>query len=87
MDPPILNMDKIFRSFENHHQAERAALEDDQRLDYRERFQAFMQLMAPFYAASSGFQRIYRVDDLKQRKIRDDWRLRPQPVPESPRDG
>ena len=34
-----------------------------------------MQIMAPYYAASPGFQRFYRVDDFRQRTVCDDWGL------------
>ncbi len=76
-------MEKIFRTFENHLQAERASWEDDLSLTYQQRFEAFMQLMAPYYAASAGFQRVYRTDDLGQRTVRDDWGLRIQSLPQS----
>ena len=76
-------MEKIIREFSNHRDADRAAGEDDNALSYLQRFDAFMQLMAPYYAASPGFQRIYRTDDLRERTIRDDWGLRLQPLSES----
>ncbi|APZ95945.1 hypothetical protein Fuma_05608 [Fuerstiella marisgermanici] len=74
-------MERILRTFENHADAEQAASDDDDHLTISQRFEVFMQLMAPYYAASTGFQRIYRVDDFHRRTVRDDWRLCLQPVP------
>lgn len=79
-------MDKSIRTFENFEQAELAERADDDQLSYRDRFRNFMQLMAPYYAASPGFQRVYRVDDLYERSICDDWGLRLQPLSEPPSD-
>ena len=76
-------MEKILREFNNHEEADRAARCDDDALSCLQRFEAFMQLMAPHYAASSGFQRIYRVDDFRERTVRDDWGLRIQPLSKS----
>ena len=76
-------MEKVLRQFDSHIEANRAELLDDNLCTYEERFQAFMQLMVPYYRASSRFQRVYRVDDLKQRSVRDDWGLRLQFVSES----
>ena len=80
-------MEKSLRSFENFEQAENAELADDDQLSYQDRFRNFMQLMAPFYAASPGFQRVYRVDDLDQRSVCDDWGIRIQPVSKPLSDG
>ena len=73
-------MEKILRIFESHSDAEHAAREDDSGLTYQDRFDAFMQIMAPYYAASPGFQRVYRVDDFRQRTVCDDWGLRQNKV-------
>ena len=80
-------MEKILRSFENHADAEHAAREDDNALTYQERFAAFMTIMAPYYATAGRLQRVYRVDDLHQREIRDDWRLCVQSISQSESDG
>lgn len=79
-------MERIFRSFSSHEEAEASARADDNALTYQERFDAFMQLMAPYYAVPPGFQRIYRVDAIGQRSVRDDWGVRIQPLPESSSD-
>jgi hypothetical protein len=79
-------MEKILRLFENPQAADEACREDNMQLTYQQRFDAFMLLMAPYYAASPRLQRIYRVDDLHQRKIRDDWGIRLQSVPKSKSD-
>ncbi len=75
-------MDKSIRVFESFEQAELAERADDEQLSYQDRFRNFMQLMAPYYAASPGFQRVYRVDDLYERSVCDDWGLRIQPLSE-----
>ena len=80
-------MEKILRVFENHQAAEEANREDNTQLTYQQRFDAFMLLMAPYYAASSRLQRVYRVDDLHQRKVGDDWGVRIQSLPGSTSDG
>lgn len=66
-------MEKNFRIYDSHEDAEQAARVDDDRLTCQERFDAFMKLMAPYYAAPPGFQRVYRVDDFRERKVCDDW--------------
>lgn len=66
-------MEKSIRTFETFEQAELAERADDELLSYQDRFSNFMQLMAPYYAASPGFQRVYRTAELSQRPIRDDW--------------
>ncbi len=73
-------MEKIVRTFDSHADADRAAQGDDNLLTYQDRFDAFMQLMAPYYAASPGFQKVYRVDDFRSRTVRDDWGFRLQPL-------
>ena len=65
--------------------AERISRAQDNELSWQERFEAFMKLMEPYYAAAGGLQRVYRVDDRKQRQIRDDWGLCVQPVSKSTR--
>lgn len=79
-------MEKILRQFDNQAEADRAGLLDDSPLTCEERFEAFMELMAPYYHASAGFQRVYRTDDFKPRSIRDDWGLRLQSVSKSSSD-
>jgi hypothetical protein len=66
-------MDKTLRIFDSFADAEVAERAHDDRLTYEERFRIFMQLMEPHYAASPRLQRVYRVDDLYQRSICDDW--------------
>ncbi len=80
-------MEKILRIFDSHEAAEQASQIEDNLLTPEQRFAAFMDLMVPHYAASPRLQRIYRVDDIRERKIRDDWgvRLQPLPQPESNR--
>ncbi len=79
-------MEKLLRVFENPQAADEACRADNVQLNYRQRFDAFMTLMAPYYAASPRLQRLYRVDDLRQRKIRDDWGIRLQSLPKSESD-
>ncbi len=69
-------MEKILRIFATAAAAEQAAREDDNALTYRQRFAAFMQLMEPYYAASAGFQRIYRVDDFRCMTLASEQRYR-----------
>lgn len=80
-------MEKILREFSSHDDADSAARADDDALTCEQRFDAFMLLMAPYYAASPGFQRVYRVDDLRERSVCDDWGLRLQPLSQSQGDG
>ena len=79
-------MEKVLRQFDSQTEADQAGFLDDNRLTCEERFQAFMQLMAPHYHASAGFQRVYRTDDLKPRTVRDDWGVCLQPVSKPPSD-
>lgn len=80
-------MDKVLRQFDSQADAEQAGFLDDNRFTCEERFEVFMQLMSPYYHASGGFQRVYRIDDLKSRSVRDDWGIRLQPVSEPAGDG
>lgn len=80
-------MDKSIRTFESFEEAELAERAEDDQLSYQDRFRNFMQLMAPYYAASPGFQRVYRVDDLYERSVCDDWGLRIQSLSEPASDG
>jgi hypothetical protein len=80
-------MEKSIRTFENFEQAENAERTEDDQLSYQQRFTNFMQLMAPHYAACQGFQRVYRVEDLYQRSVCDDWGLRLQPISKPTSDG
>ncbi len=80
-------MDKSIRTFESFEEAELAERAEDDQLSYQDRFRNFMQLMAPYYAASPGFQRVYRVDDLYARSVCDDWGLRIQSLSEPASDG
>ena len=79
-------MEKILRVFENHQAADEASRVDNMQQTYQRRFDAFMILMAPYYAASPRLQRVYRIDDLQQRKVHDDWGVRVQSLPESTSD-
>ncbi len=47
-----MKMEKVLREYFNLEEADGAAREDDDALTCEQRFAAFMQLMAPFYAAS-----------------------------------
>lgn len=80
-------MERTLRIFDSQADADHAARGDDDRLSYEERFENFMKLMAPYYAVAPGFQRIYRVDDFRQRMVCDDWGTGVQPLsqPESNR--
>ena len=80
-------MEKTLRFFENPQAADEACRADNLTLNYQQRFDTFMMLMAPHYAASPRLQRLYRVDDLHQRKVRDDWGVRIQSLPGSTSDG
>ena len=80
-------MEKSIRAFENFEQAELAERADDEQLTCQDRFRIFMQLMAPYYAASPGFQRVYRVDDLYERTVCDDWGIRLQSLPQPKSNG
>lgn len=73
-------MERTLRIFDSQSDADHAAREDDDRLSYEERFDNFMKLMAPYYAVAPGFQRIYWVDDFRQRTVCDDWGIRIQPL-------
>ena len=76
-------MEKILRQFDNHADADLAGIVDVDRLTSEERFQAFMQIMAPHYHASTGFQRVCRTDDRKPRSVCDDWGVCLQPLSKS----
>jgi len=80
-------MDKSIRTFDSFEEAKLAERAEDDQLSYQDRFRNFMQIMAPYYAASPGFQRVYRVDDLYERSVCDDWGLRIQPLSEPVSDG
>ncbi len=69
-------MDRVFRQFSSHQEAEQASREDDNLLSCHQRFEAFMRIMAPHYAAASRLQRVYRIDELRRRTVRDDWGIR-----------
>ena len=56
-----------------HDEADELARKQDDLLTWQERFDAFMKMMEPYYEAAEGLQRVCRVDDLKQRQVRDDW--------------
>ncbi len=75
-------MEKTLRIYDSHGDAEQGARVDDDKLTCEERFDFFMKLMAPYYAAPPGFQRVYRVDDFCERTVCDDWGLRVQPLPQ-----
>lgn len=79
-------MEKLFRQSDSHPDAELLSQQDDNQLSMTDRFNAFMIIMAPYYAAAGRLQRIYRVDDCQQRSVCDDWGLRLQPLPQSARD-
>ena len=80
-------MEKLLRQFSSSSEADRAGSFDDDSLTREERFKAFLELMGPYYRASAGFQRVYRIDDLKRRSVCDDWGIRIQPISEPPGDG
>lgn len=80
-------MEKTLRIFDSNEDAEQAARVDDDGLTCQERFYIFMKLMSPYYAASPGFQRIYRIDDLRERTVCDDWGIRLQSLPQPKSNG
>ena len=75
------------RRFSSFHEAEQASDQDVRELTVAERLDAFMTMMEPYYAAAGRLQRVYRTDDLLERRVRDDWRLCVQPISESTDDG
>ncbi len=80
-------MERILRRFENFEDSAKAESIDDNAASMESRFKAFMVLMEPYYLASGRLQRVYRIDDFKSRSIRDDWRIRLQPLPKSASNG
>ena len=74
-------IDRTFRVFDTHEQADSAARDDDAAQTPQDRFASFMKLMEPYYANAGRLQRVYRVDEFPLRTVRDDWGLRLQPVP------
>jgi len=80
-------MERILRRFENFEDSAKAEHIDDNATTMESRFKSFMDLMEPYYHASGGLQRVYRTDDFKSRSIRDDWRIRLQPLPKSTSNG
>lgn len=80
-------MEKTLRIYDSPDDAEHAARIDDDGLTCQERFAAFMQLMAPFYATTPGLQRVYRVDDFRERTVCDDWGIRLQSLPQPKSNG
>lgn len=67
--------------------SDRIAREQDNQVTPQQRFEAFMKLMEPYYAVAEGLQRVCRIDDRRQRQVRDDWGIRIQPVPKSEGNG
>jgi len=59
-------VEKIFRTFGTHQQADAASLADARQLTTAQRLAAFLQLMKPVYESSSGLQRVYRTRDLRE---------------------
>ena len=82
----MMKMEKVLRQYDSHDAAAEAACADDDQLTTLQRFTSFMQIMAPYYAASPGFQRVYRIDDFRKRSVCDDWGIRIQPLPQSASD-
>lgn len=80
-------IERTIRIVDGFEAADEATRADDNELTPPQRFAAFMKLMEPYYAASNGFQRVYRVDDFESRSVCDDWRLRLQPISEPKSDG
>ena len=76
-------MEKVLRIFDDHATADHATRADNIQLTCLQRFEAFMEIMSPYYEAAGGLQRICRIDDLKQRQFRDDWGLRLQSLRKS----
>ena len=75
-------IEKTLNIASSHEDADRIAQEQDNQMTPIERFAAFMKLMEPYYAAAPRLQRICRVDDRRNRQVRDDWGLRVQSLPE-----
>lgn len=68
-------MDKTFRTFDTHQEAERASQEDDARLSTSERLANFLKMMAPVYGSPQRLQRVYRTRNLDEPEVRDHWRM------------
>jgi hypothetical protein len=68
-------MDKIFRTFDSHQQADEASLDDVRNLSTTERLAIFLELMKPVYESSEGLQRIYRTRDLHGPPLPGDLRM------------
>ena len=73
-------MEKIFRSFDTHQQADAASREDARQLTTAQRLTAqrltaFSQRMKPAYESAPGLQRIYRTRNLREAEVPGDWRL------------
>lgn len=79
-------IEKIVNVASDYEDADRIAREQDDEMTPLQRLAAFMKLMEPYYAAAPRLQRVCRVDDRRERKIRDDWGGRIQPLPESESD-
>ena len=80
-----LLIEKELNNASSHEDAERIAREQDDQLTPLERLAAFMKLMEPYYAVAPPFERICRVDDLRNRQVHDDWGLHVPPLPETKR--
>ena len=79
-------MEKLLRIANGFEEADEIASLDDDQLSIEQRLEAFMQMMRPYFEAAGGLQRVYRVDDRRERKIRDDWGPCVQRVPKPAND-
>ena len=66
-------MEKILKTASSFAEAEAHDTQFYKNLSVQQRLEIFLKLMEPFYAASPRLQRVYRVAELSQRPIRDDW--------------
>ncbi len=68
-------MDKTFRSFATHTEAEQESQRDDAKLTTTERLANFLALMKPVYDSAPRLQRVYRTGDFRKPEVRDRWRM------------
>ena len=64
-----------YQSFKTHKEADAADFSYYRSISGAQRLRIGLELMQPFYAAHPGFERIYRVSELKKRPVRDRWGL------------
>lgn len=68
-------MDKTFRSFQTHEEADRESHRDNAKLATAQRLANFLVLMKPVYDSAPRLQRVYRTGDFGEPEVRDRWRM------------